>query len=376
MRRVFILRESAEDSLLCDDLPEPIDLDEMQNPECPECGASTLLAYLHDGEYTIITWDFTDEEEALQPQDWFLICHNGTCDYEEQVERVYHPAGAILFDLHWSTMDLDEETGLHSQSPADVSEFITYLEKCKEIHSHRKLDAFLEEARWRYEEELKRRRNWVKQLQPEHQVDFYIEDGWKLVSFIAGSEEAIIVRTVPEGQILALSLVELAAFHDPPFTPKANSAVKRGGLIMIWPEKDWVVAKGYHLWLQEVDRLGQFYVGTQNPEAAAALALTCRGQGYWAGTLLRRDVQERYTIRKMARVKGHWVVVWGQSEKGKRYHVRTEDAAVAKTLGLKLQERPQWDQHGVNRWVGSFPHSQVEEWKELRTYQWPIPELK
>lgn len=384
MQRVFILPDSEADGTCSGDLTEIINLEEIENPRCPLCGAGTLLAYTEEGEYNVLTWYcLTDEDAAARPDAWYLICQELACTYEEQVERVHSPVGAVIFDQFMAHSEFDEETGLIDRHPAAMKELIAYLEELKQDQPHRKLDAFLDEARWRYEDELAQLHKWLERIPAGRKIELELDGTWIEATCMAVSADTLLVRTLPGGEVMGVNVEEIGGYlprrFDTVEQPKSETNLKNGNWITVRPPLECVVVKGYHLRVDCVDRLGQYAVRTADPEAGKALGLKEKNQGYWTGYLRRSQIEARYDIRKMVKVKGHWVRVDGETM-AHWPHVCTEDPAAAAALGLgpvrsfwpdERETRPL-----VERWSGVISPDDVEERDEVRIYLWPIPELK
>jgi hypothetical protein len=390
VRKLYIFRENEEDGRVLDALPEPgIDPEEIANPTCPRCGGETLMAYEEDGDYNVLTWYcLTDEDDQAKPDAWYLICQNFKCPYEEQVERVLDPMGAEFFNLQTSHMEFDESTGLIGRNPSRMKALIRYLEALRKRYSYRKLDAFLEEARWRYDDDMERVRKWMQKIPPGRRIDLWLNGDRLKATFVAATDDALLVNLLPEGQMTVIGAESLRGYgphrFDEPEKPEEPDPLKgdRDRWIMVHGHADWVIVQGYHLRLWSVDRFGQYHVGTWDREAAEALGLEPCGQNCWDGLLRRRQIEARYTKQAMAKVKGYWVEVHGESAVTKSPSVYTEDPAVAAALGL-TPVKPWFPEECYDpyqltlpRFSGVIPREQVEEWDEVCIYQWPIPEAK
>lgn len=389
MRQIYILRDNEEDGRVLDALPDPkMDPEEIENPTCPRCGGATLLAYTEDEDYNVLTWfclsPSGDEEHA---DGWYLICQNLNCPYEEQVERVYDPAGAELFNLEYSHTEFDEETGLIWRNPSDMKQLIGYLKKLQRVHGLRKLDAFLEEATWRYDEGMEQVRKWSGRIPLGRRIEFHAFEKRYQARFIAATEERILVKTLPDNEMLSFPLEALGFFGPRRFDgeerdPDEDIMKDPDAWISLNMSGEFVVVRGYHLHLNSVNRFGQYSVWTDDPEVGAALGLTTDGGKLWAGLLRRPEIEARYWTEQHARIRGHWVKWYGETSHSKHAAVWTEDPEAAEELGMELMKCPWNDdeqpknQVDVKRWFGTFPQTEIEEVKEIRTYHWPIPEAE
>lgn len=382
-----MIQEQVEDDRVLDALlAGGTNPDDLENPRCPLCNADTLLAYALGDQYDVITWScLTDEEARMQPEAWYLICQEYRCRYEEQVERVTSPDDAEIFDLLQASSTFEEESGL-METPANLNELITYLERERRRSHHRKLEAFLRLARRSYEEGMDRVRAWTERIPPGRRIAFYLEAKKISGRFVAATEDSLLVQTEPGREMLAVKL-EVISFYgphqfDPEEAPPTDSQLSDDdSWISCDGGSEHVVVRGYHLLLSEVDRFGQYRVSCRDPEAAAAIGLRQVAKGYWEGCLRRGDIQARYEKRQMVKVMGHWVKMSGKTGRSRSPYVHTEDPAVAAALGLK-PSKPWWtNEHEepglqIPWWSGVIPRDRVEAWDEVTVYQWPIPELK
>lgn len=388
MRQIYILRANEEDGRVLDALPDPkMDPEEIENPTCPSCGGPTLLAYTEEGDYNVLTWFCLSEEgDEDQADGWYLICQNLKCPYEERVERVMEPAGAEFFNLETSHFQFDEETGLACRNPSDMKSLIAYLTKLQRAYGYRKLEAFLDEANWRYDEGMEELRKWADRIPTGRRIEFQANGVRYEARLIAATEEKILVQTGEGGEMICFDLEQVAYFSPRRFdqeeAPKKPDPIDFDNLITFNRCGEYVVVQGYHLWLQSVDRFGQYSVSTHDPEVAAALNLTLSGNNFWTANLRRHQIEARYEIEEYARIQGHWVTWYGETSRNNRAAVWTEDPDVAQALGMELEKSWWWDEErqtnrvDVKRWHGIFPQEQIEEVKQIRTYHWPIPEAE
>lgn len=389
MRKIYIIQEVVEDDRVLDTLlARGIDPDQLENPRCPLCNADTLLAYAEGDEYQVITWDcLSDEEMRMRPDAWYLICQEYECRYEEQVEHVSSPGDAEIFDLLDASFVFDEESGLTS-TPTNLKELIAYLESVRKSNPHRKIEVFLEEARWQYKDGMARVRAWVKQIPPARRIHFYLGADKVEGRLVAATEDSLLVQREPDGEMLAVNVDAISFYGPQRFDSEEDPpgvGIRRmdpDSWVRCKGSNEYVVVQGYHLQLCEVDRFGQYHVYSRDPQAAAAIGLEEVGEGCWRGRLRRRGIEARYEKRQMVKVKGFWVKRSGETARSHSPYVHTEDAVVAAALGLK-QVIPSWTDEEIGepgpqipRWSGVIPRNQVEEWDEVTVYQWPIPELK
>ncbi|MFZ5828426.1 MAG: hypothetical protein ACOY94_29335 [Bacillota bacterium] len=387
MRKIYILSHEEDGRVGEVILDQGLDPDTLENPVCPRCGSETLLAYAHDDDYTVVTWDsLAEEEEEATPDAWYLICQDFHCPYEEQVERVHDPGEAELFDLHRSSWVFEEETVPTGGHPAGLKELIAYLEEVRETHPHRKLDALLDDAHWCYNEAMNRIRRWVKQVPLGRKIHLGLYTDAIKATFIMATEERILVQTLPEGEMVGIGLEEISAFRPLSFLdddePKQPQwPLPPDSVISIFPSREYIVVRSFHLRLSEVDRFGLFHISSEDPAAARVLGLKPESEGYWRGHFGRRDIESRYAKKRMVRAKGYWFEVYGETNHSRSPAVFTENPAAAAALGLRPWPRrpgdPEPDQEpGIQRWNGVIPIEQVEERDEVTVYLWPIPELK
>jgi len=405
MRKLYIIRENEEDGRLLDALTaagHSTDDSAFSNPVCPVCGHSTLLAYTEGSDFEVITWYCLDEAECANADAWHLVCSQMECTYEEQIERVTDPMGALLFDIdraHWA---FDEYAGLISRQNSEMMALITWLRGALESGPNRKLQAFLAEAEWRYADDLQRTRKWIDRVPPGKRIRFQVDrentDRREMEgTFLTATAEGFMLLTEPDGHLLSLRSEDVCSLQ--PRRPDRDELsrpleevlsemegqdeqTRNLGLIRLHPLQEMVVIRGHHVRLCHVDMYGRYHVRCWEQSAASALQLELRGENYWEGIFRRSDVGVRYDVRQMVRVKGHWVDVFGAAEHGKWPAVKTSDPSIASELGLKL-ERPWFppeDEEDERRlrpcWTGVIPEDAVEDRREVRLYHWPLPEFQ
>lgn len=389
MRKIYILRENEEDGAVLDALEAqglPADESEFSNPECPVCGAHTLLAYSEGDTFEVLTWFCLDEDEGANADAWYLVCSRFTCDYEEQVERVTEPAEATIFDLLQSHHSFDSYAGLISRRPDDMHKLIAYLEARLQEGPSRKLTCFLEEARWRYDDKIREVREWLQKVPASRQITFHLGDRKVRGAFLASTDEGFMVQTHPEGELLVVTAGSISFYGPHYFEPDGTDepapeekTVDPSSFIMV-ESSEMVVIRGYHLALGDVDRLGLYHVRCWDASAANALQLENHGDNYWEGRFRRADIEARYDVTSMVKVDGFWLEVWGDNAKGWPA-VRTEDSEVARALGLTPvrswfeNDRPEHERTIIH-WSGVMSPDRIEERKEVRLYHWPIPDLQ
>lgn len=391
MRKFYILRSNEEDGRVLDEMiAQQIDPEQLENPTCPRCGEATLIAYEEDGDYEVMTWYcLTEEDEKLQADAWYLICQSFDCSYEERVERVFEPEGAELFDLEQSHQILDEETGLPGgRHPASMKELIAYLEAMQKHHSHRKLGAFLEEARWRYKDSMKRVRKWMQRIPQGRTISFHVDGEGYEARFVTATDEMLLVQVKADGQMMAVRAEDIDYYSPHRFDEEEKDPAELerlkndpDGWIRIVGSPEYVVVKGFHLQLFDVDRFGLFQVITIEPAAGRALGFTQVSDQRWDGAVRRSQIEARYHKEYMVKVKGYWVRMYGETSRTRQAAVSTESAEVASALGLKA-DKPIWPDEMLSpeakipRWRGTIPPDEIEERDEVIIYQWPIPEAK
>ena len=233
---------------------------------------------------------------------------------------------------------------------------------------------------------MDRCRAWTKRIPPRRRIEFHLRSKQIGGRFVAATEDGMLVQTEPNGEMLAVKLGAINFYGPNHFDPEESPAreepqrAEGDGWVRMNGNSGYVVVKGYHLVLFEVDRFGQYRVGCWDPEAAAAIGLRKVAEGFWEGRLRRRDIEARYEKRRMVKVEGLWVKLSGETARTRSPHVHTEDPAVAAVLGLKQAEFRRTEdgepRRQIPRWSGVIPRERVEAWDEVTVYQWPIPELK
>ena len=138
MRKIYIVRENEEDGRLLEALEAAglsTDESDFSNPTCPRCGSSTLLAYTEGDAFELLTWYEVDASDGAKADAWFLVCSSFTCNYEEQVERVFDPMGAEIFDQDSAHGEFDEYSGIHQASCMEVRAAPTSSASCTAMPS-------------------------------------------------------------------------------------------------------------------------------------------------------------------------------------------------------------------------------------------------
>ncbi|HEY3368172.1 MAG TPA: hypothetical protein VGK74_24230 [Symbiobacteriaceae bacterium] len=384
MKQVYILRTNEEDGVLLDALlaEGPANDEDPSNPTCPRCGSDTMLVYLwDDDEYAILTDRVgTEPDDEIETDEWFLTCQNANCTYEEAVERVLNPAGAILFDPEWIFHQLDETYALYSRSLPGMEELVAALqERIKQIRTHN-VAALLFEARWQSEAALTDAREWLARLAPNAEIVFDYDDKPTEAQVVAVTEDGALLLT-KAGEMLAAPLRvmtrdQVRLKKDKPEPVDLNPDPDR--LIDLSGFGQYVVVRGQRLEHKHVDRLGQFHVGCRNAESAAILGLEQVVEGYWEGRFRRSDIEAHYDARVTVQVKGYWLRLNGRTWQRKLPWVTTSNPEIAAALGLA--KMPEWHTEGaptptvsVPRYSGVITWEQVEEQGEERTYHWPLP---
>ena len=326
-----------------------------------------MLAYTDGNQYEVVTWyELTEPDDTVDADQWFLTCMSFSCQYEEQVERVAQPMGAILFDLQQSHYGLDEHCGIFSMRPPDLMPLIQHLKALCQLHPSRKLTSLLEEAEFQEKYQMEDLRTWINQVSDGERIRFVAADQELTGRLLAVSGDRFLLLTEPDDTLLGIELETVGAYGmslaDRP------TVIRLDGLILLHCNKEMVVVRGYHLQLCHVDRLGMHHVRCWDGVTASALGLTEVCPGYWEGAFRRTDIQASYDSKKMLRVKGHWVEVYGQN-KSEHPAIKTEDPAVAEALGL-TGDRYLGDPEDqpITRWSGTVTWDQVEEQDEVRVY--------
>jgi hypothetical protein len=396
MRKVYIMRQNEEDGLLLDALiargVEP-DEGELCNPECPRCFSDTLLAYTEGNDYEVITWEELDEKDVAGADGWYLVCSNFECEWEEQVERVTAPMDAVIFNIESAGFTFDDEWGIGWGSAARQTELIEYIKELQQFRTNRKLRCFLQQAEWCLRETRERNQKWLHRVPPGRRVEISIEHEPVTGTFLAMTEEGCLFMQ-ENGDVVTVEADTITNYWPRRFDqwgPAEDEALpsERTGatrppdsFVRIDHTSGRVVVRGYELTFQYVDRLGQYHVDCRDPEAAQALGLEKRAENYWIGRFRRSDIQMRYDVDRMVKVRGYWFRVTGKTNSTGRTAISTEDAAAALALGLRQSKPHVWDDEGepsllqrTPHWSGSVPPEEVEEYTEVRSYYWPLPEL-
>lgn len=373
MRTLYVLREVEDDGAVADALlAAGLKADEMEleNPICPLCSENTLLAYSEGDQYEVVTWcDLGDPEETAGAEKWFLICADFRCQYEEQVERVAQPMGAILFDLQDSHFSLDNYCGIFSSRPGHLRRLVQHLQELRQELPGCKLASLLEEAEFQFQQSVEDFRDWLEKLPSGQRFRVDACDQELTATFVAASGSWFLAQTEPDGTLLGVPIDTVEDFglvHAEAPTTLTRAPV----FIALSYFKEIVVVRGFHLHLSHVDRLGMHHVRTSDPVAAAALGLHPCGSTWWEGTLRRSDIEAWYDSRKLLRVKGHWVEAFGRTCHDDQPAVKTKDPAAAEALGLDEVRVYHDEETGqtMTSWSGIITWDQVEEQDELRIY--------
>ncbi|HLN61358.1 MAG TPA: hypothetical protein VK464_07350 [Symbiobacteriaceae bacterium] len=401
MQTVYIIRENEEDGVLLDALlARGVDPDQVEgcNPTCPRCFSTTLLAFSEGDAYDVLTWFTLNEEDVAGADHWYLVCSNLECEWEEEVERVTNPFEATTtFDPETSSHWLDEHCNVSSGPPARQLRLIEYFKRLRQFYGTRKLEALQETAEWYYAHEMKQIRAWFERVPTGRTVE--IRTGGETVkgTFLTASQNACMVMQ-ENGELITVDAHTIYTFYPRRFDqwgPEEQAVqrtAKQSGLkrldatpdsltiICGWSQR--IVVRGYELEFEWVDRFGRYLGYTQDPHAAEALGLTSTGY-QWEGTFRRSEIEARYDVTEMLKVKGYWVELSGYTNTNQLPEVMTEDPDAARALGLKLQkplildadEEPTLDQT-TPRWYGVVQPDDVEERSEVKTWHWPLPEVQ
>ncbi len=383
MRKLYFLRDNEEDGAVLDALVSlGMDPDDLENPTCPRCGRELLPAHGTGDDFEVVTWcDLSEEEAEFTANVWYLVCGNFSCDYEEQVERVAQPTGAIIFDIGEAQHAFDDETGLISRCPDELLRLLEQLDNMQRLHPNHKLLCFMDEARWRYEQDMVQVRAWLRQIPPGHRIEFRVGGHKMRGSFVVSTDKGLLVQT-DGGDLLAVTAGSLECWGPRFFGPDAEVPAGDQPADSHWIKlvtSDYVIVQGYHLKLGDVDRLGRYRVRCWDAVAARTLGLRQVAGGYWEGEYRRAQIAGRYELRRLLRVRGRWVELYGTTDQEDLLAVRTEEEETANVLGLKPARS--WGEVGVPParrsiafWYGYVRRNQIEEEQELRLYRWPIRE--
>jgi hypothetical protein len=389
VRRIYILQENEENGAVLDALEArgaALDESSLENPKCPACGSDTLLAYSSEDEFEVITWYTLDEEDVADADSWFLVCGNFDCTWEEQVERTTAPMGAELFDLDDAHHCFDEYCGLIWRPPNEMRELVEYLEQHQQRSPNRKLACFLDEARWRYKEDMNEVRKQLDQAPTGARITFDLDGRSVEARFWASTEDGVMVVTKAGSEMLVVnpevvrSVSAWCDLDDDDEQPRLKKAMADASRWVICTgHYDMVVVRGFPLRLSWVDRIGQYWAGTDDPVAAAALGLRQEGVHWWKGEFRRSQIEARYEEFEMIKVRGLWMQVRGLRQSDHAPNVHTEDPELAAQLGLRPihaydeRDKPEAERT-IMYWAGGITEDLIEDRKMARTYHWPIPE--
>lgn len=412
MRKVYIMRTNEEDGRLLDALiAAGLSTDEsaLENPVCPRCGCSTLLAFADDQQFEVVLWEQVDESDGADAHAWYLICSQFDCTYQEEIERVLDPMGAEIFDQSSAQAEFEEYSGIMDLHPVELMELIEDLRVVLATGQNRKLACMLEEAEWRYEESMEWRWAWIRRVPPGKRIRFSLfdsnDEGTAETeeiegTFVSATDDGFLILREPDEALMLVRAQELDSFlpHQPDkqelpkplreriaevLSPASSDGESRSPrLIHGIPRLQWVVIRGHHLRFDSVNRLGQYKVRCWDPVAAEALSLTPVGKRYWEGLFRRSELEARYDLKRMIKTKGHWVDVVGYMGEEKSPYVRTEDPEVAAALGLQEQKPlyPPETEEAIQKyrrsWSGDVAENDIEDRQEVKLYHWPLPEFK
>lgn len=397
MRKLYFIRQNEEDGRLLDALIAAgcsTDDSDLCNPSCPVCGSSVLPAYSANGKLTVVTGSELAANEGAGADAWFLVCSQLECSYEEEFEHVADPGGgAVIFDLNESNWDFEEYLGLTIRCQSDLLDLIHHLRALLDGGPNRKLLYFLEDAKWRYNDQVEETRNWADMVPPGKLVSFRIGYDEILGTFLTATNAGFMVLTEPNCELLTVRAEEphgllpgwpdredLPASKLGSAAPEPGPGVRANGLIMLYLGRQMVVVRGWHLHFSMVDRLGQYLVDCWDRDAALALGLKQTADNHWQGAFRRAEIEARYDLKKMVKVKGHWVEVYGEREKCPA--VRTSDPAVAAALNLRedaphsLYHYDGRPRHFMPTWRGVIPETDIEDCTEVKVHHWPLPEFQ
>lgn len=367
MRRLYLLsdHEFAEDFEGMGLDPES---DALDPPTCPRCGRELLVGYQEDGEVYIVYDEVLEPGECLAAEAWFLLCGNFECPYEEPVERVFRPAGALIYDLRTALWDFGEATGFFHSEPRVIRELLEYLQNCHGRSPSRKLAAHMAELQFQYEYALQERREWLAGLIPGQRVELTTAAGRVAGPLLAAGADAITVAgrdgavLVPLERVQRFGAGEAGAGPAPP--------------VILSPDRERIVVRGHHLAVEEVDRFGRFHASTMAPHAGRDLQMEDLGELGYMGVFLPREVEARYELLHLVRVQGYWLEVMGATADEQFVAVCTWDpvAAAALSLGPRRGDGLPGSA-AVAGWQGLILRRRVEAEEVHRLHIWPIPEV-
>lgn len=398
MRKLYVLRANEEDGLLVSALrAQGIEPDEssFSNPECPVCSSITLLSLTVDDAYEVYIWAELDEDYAATADEWYLVCSNLQCTWEEQVERVTDPIGATLFDLGSASYGFDDEIGLGCGSPARQKRLIEYIESLQPYRrTSRKLGSLLNEAKEQCQAAVVRVHKWLQRVPPGRTVKITTDGGEVKGTFLTATGSGCMVLG-RAGDLVVVEAQSISQYYPRRFDqwgPDEQETQLDYKEVFARAKSDpdsiitflggihqWIVVRGFSLEFHQVDRFGQYIASTRDPRTAEALALREIHEHYWEGRFLRSEIAMRYDVNRMIKVKGHWLNHYGYTD-ARNPAVYTDDREVALDLGLKLQKPLVFEEEGepgltarTPRWHGVVQRHLVEEEAEVKSWHWPLP---
>jgi hypothetical protein len=242
-------------------------------------------------------------------------------------------------------------------------------------------------AQWRYDSGLEGIRKWLNKLPEGKRIHFSVEGESMKGSFLAATEHGFLAITQPGGELLAVPAESLSGYGPQYFDPNQAdeeeldlTEIDPDQLIWVHGNSEYVVVRGHHMqlgWTEE--RLGVYKVSTQDEAVARDLGLRQCADRRWEGWFRRHEIDARYDIQRLIKVRGQWLVKWGDAKDGKRPAIICDDPAMAADLGLepvrgwRMDDRPE-SEMPIAHWSGTVDSSEVEDQREMRLYHWPIPD--
>jgi hypothetical protein len=400
VQKVYILRANEEDGVLLDAmLAQGIEPDESEfsNPRCPRCSSSTLLAFTEGDDYEVMTWYELDEKDVAGADTWYMVCSHLECDWEEQVLRATHPMGATLFLLNQSFHLFDDQWSLGAGPPVRQKRLVAYINRLQTDRGARKLQAFVEECEWHYQEKMTSIRNWLRRVPAGRTVRIDMRNEQVKGTFLTAVDDGCMLMQ-DNGEVVTIDAETIYTYYPRRFDRwgPAEEEVQRdlqSVLHRAAAEPDsWyticgmyqrVVVRGCELEFDHVDPFGRYNVHTRDRQVAEALGLKQQNDtSWWEGWFRRSEIEARYDVNEMVKVKGYWLEVSGITETNQLFAVSTEDPDAASALGLTLQTPLVFEEQGeppldqkTPRWYGNVHPNAVEEKAEAKSWYWPLPEV-
>lgn len=381
MRRLYILSDEEFDEEFESDKYDHA-AGQVENPTCPRCGRELLVAFVAEGDMEVLADYCLFGDEVQVAESWYLVCGNFNCLYEEEVEFVREPAGAVLFDMNEAASLFGEETGFGEMCPAGNRELVEELAELYADSGNRKLPSLIDDLQWQSDEHLRQLREWLVRVPAGRTIEIHL-DGTRWEGYIVlYSDSHLLLRPKGASEALAFALEEISFFgpryfRDEP-EPEAPEAGTEMAHMIVLSGRERCVVKGHHLHLDQVDRFGRHHCRTWDAAVGQALGMKHLGDTCYQGVFRRTEVQGRYDLRRIVRVAGHWVEWFGPTATGDALAVKTVDPEIARALDLKPWQAWLPNADGTwppsPFWYGFVSLESVEAQEEHPVWLRPIPE--